>query len=196
MPEKPMPKTIMDPLFQKLYPCELSESVGASAAQIKLLICDVDGVFSDGRIYLGNDGEEFKAFNTRDGYGVKALQKGGVDVAIITGRNSALVENRMKSLTVKHIYMGKENKVAAYEELLQKLSLTPQQVAFIGDDSPDLKVMSKVGLSISVPDGHPFVKMQADYITTLNGGFGAVREVCDLLLIAQGHFDEFDGSSS
>jgi 3-deoxy-D-manno-octulosonate 8-phosphate phosphatase (KDO 8-P phosphatase) len=186
----------MDPLFLKLYGGQLHDKVAQSAAQIKLLICDVDGVFSDGRIYLGNNGEEFKAFNTRDGYGVKALQKAGIDVAIITGRNSPLVEQRMRSLTVKHIYMGKENKVAAYQELLDKLSLTPEQVAFIGDDSPDLKVMQQVGLSISVPDGHPYVKMKADHITTLNGGFGAVREVCDLLLIAQHHFDEFDGSSS
>jgi len=186
----------IDPLFQQLYPCQLSAKVIASTKQIKLLICDVDGVFSDGRIYLGNNGEELKAFNTRDGYGIKALQAGGVDVAIITGRNSALVEQRMKSLTVKHIYMGKENKVAAYQELLANLDLTPSQVAFIGDDSPDLAVMQQVGLSISVPDGHPYVKMQADHITTLNGGFGAVREVCDLLLIAQGQFDRFDGSSS
>ena len=92
--------------------------------------------------------------------------------------------------------MGQENKIAAYQQLLTSLQLKPEQVAFIGDDSPDLKVMNKVGLSISVPDGHPFVKMNADYITTLNGGFGAVREVCDLLLIAQNHFDEFDGSST
>lgn len=187
---------MIDPLFLKLYGGRLSDSVAASATKIKLLICDVDGVFSDGRIYLGNDGEEFKAFNTRDGYGVKALQAAGIDVAIITGRNSPLVEKRMQSLTVKHIYMGKVNKVAAYEEMLKTLSLTPDEVAFIGDDSPDLKVMNQVGLSISVPDGHPFVKMKAHHITTLNGGFGAVREVCDLLLIAQGHFDEFDGSSS
>ena len=187
---------MINPLFQQLYPCSLSDKVINVSKQIKLLICDVDGVFSDGRIYLGNNGEELKAFNTRDGYGIKALQEAGVDVAVITGRHSALVEQRMKSLKVKHIYMGQENKIAAYETLLQNLNLSPEQVAFIGDDSPDLKVMKKVGLSISVPDGHPFVKMNADFITTLNGGFGAVREVCDLLLIAQNHFDEFDGSSA
>lgn len=192
---KPASVTI-DPLFQQLYPCSLSEQVIASAKHIKLLICDVDGVFSDGRIYLGNNGEELKAFNTRDGYGVKALQDAGVDVAIITGRHSNLVEQRMTSLKVKHIYMGAENKIAAYQELLEKLNLTASQVAFIGDDSPDLKVMQQVGLSISVPDGHPYVKMNADHITTINGGFGAVREVCDLLMIAQGKFDQFDGSSS
>lgn len=187
---------MINPLFQQLYPGPLSDKVIEVSKQIKLLICDVDGVFSDGRIYLGNNGEELKAFNTRDGYGVKALQAAGIDVAVITGRHSALVEQRMTSLKVKHIYMGQENKIAAYQQLLQTLNLTPEQVAFIGDDSPDLKVMKKVGLSISVPDGHPFVKRHADYITTLNGGFGAVREVCDLLLIAQNHFDEFDGSST
>ena len=187
---------MINPLFQQLYPCELSDKVATICQHIKLLICDVDGVFSDGRIYLGNHGEELKAFNTRDGYGIKALQASGVDVAVITGRHSNLVEQRMKSLTVKHIYMGQENKVAAYEQLLEQLNLTPEQVAFIGDDSPDLQVMKRVGLAISVPDGHPFVKRHADYITTLNGGFGAVREVCDLLLIAQNHFDQFDGSSA
>lgn len=187
---------MIDSLFAELYPCSLNQKVEQLAPTIRLLICDVDGVFSDGRIYLGNNGEELKAFNTRDGYGVKALQNGGVDVAIITGRNSPLVEQRMKSLGVRHIYMGKENKIAAYEALLDKLSLTPQQVAYIGDDSPDLSVMKRVGLAISVPDGHPFVKKNADHITTLPGGFGAVREVCDLLLIAQNKFDEFDGSSS
>lgn len=187
---------MIDPLFTELYPCTLSEKVEQAAGNIRLLICDVDGVFSDGRIYLGNDGEELKAFNTRDGYGVKALQNGGVDVAIITGRNSPLVEQRMKSLGVRHIYMGQENKIAAFESLLQQLAITAEQVAYIGDDSPDLKVMKRVGLSICVPDGHPFVKKNADHITTLPGGFGAVREICDMLLIAQGRFEEFDGSSS
>ncbi len=187
---------MIDKLFCQLYPCQLSDKVQQRAPNIRLLICDVDGVFSDGRIYLGNDGEELKAFNTRDGYGVKALQSAGIDVAIITGRNSKLVEQRMKSLGVRHIYMGQENKIAAFESLLQQLNISAEQVAYIGDDSPDLKVMARVGLAISVPDGHPWVKMRSDHITTINGGYGAVREICDLLLIAQGHFDEFDGSSS
>ena len=186
----------MDPLFLNLYGGELADETAVKAAGIKLLICDVDGVFSDGRIYLGNDGEELKAFNTRDGYGIKALQNSGVDVAIITGRQSNIVQKRMQSLGVKHIYQGQENKIAAYEQLLEKLALQESQVAYIGDDSPDLKVMRRVGLAICVADGHPFVKQTAHHTTTLNGGFGAVREVCDLLMIARGNFDEFDGSSS
>lgn len=168
----------------------------ARATQIKLLICDVDGVFTDGRIYLGNNGEELKAFNTRDGFGIKAVQNAGLDVAIITGRQSELVARRMKSLTVKYIFQGEENKLPVYRRLINDLRLTPDEVAYIGDDIPDLAVMEQVGLSISVPDGHPYVKMKATHITRLNGGFGAVREVCDLLLIAQGHFNCFSGSSS
>lgn len=188
-------KSKVENLFQDLYG-DISEDISQRAKHIKLLICDVDGVFSDGRIYLGNNGEELKAFNTRDGYGIKAVQSAGIDVAIITGRQSKLVEQRMKSLTVKHIYQGHENKVDAYQQMLDKLSLTPSQVAYIGDDIPDLAVMEQVGLSISVPDGHPYVKIKSDHITSLKGGFGAVREICDLLLITQGHFGQFDGSSS
>ena len=182
-------------LFQSLYG-DIADSIIKQAAQIKLLICDVDGVFSDGRIYLGNNGEELKAFNTRDGFGIKALQSAGIDVAIITGRHSSLVEQRMKSLNVKHIYLGQENKITAYQQLLANLGLTAENVAYIGDDIPDLAVMEQVGLSICVPDGHPYVKSKSDHITSLNGGFGAVREICDLLLITQGHFNQFDGSSS
>lgn len=189
---------MMTDLFQSLYG-PLPEDISQRAKQIKLLICDVDGVFSDGRIYLGNNGEELKAFNTRDGFGIKALQSVGIDVAIITGRHSTLVEKRMKSLTVKHIYQGQENKLDAYHTLLNDLSLTPENVAYIGDDIPDLTVMTEVGLSICVPDGHPYVKSKSDHITQLKGGFGAVREVCDLLLLTQGHlqaFGGFEGSSS
>ena len=187
---------MIDPLFLSLYGGSLSDLVNERVAQIKLLICDVDGVFSDGRIYLGNDGEELKAFNTRDGYGVKALQNAGITVAIITGRNSPLVKQRMNSLGVSQIFMGQENKIGAYQQLLDDLALQPEQVAYIGDDIPDLAVMRLVGLSFCVADGHPYVKSQADHLTNLAGGFGAVREVCDLLLIGQGHFDQFDGSSS
>jgi 3-deoxy-D-manno-octulosonate 8-phosphate phosphatase (KDO 8-P phosphatase) len=185
----------MSDLFTTLYG-PVSDDIIQRAKQIKLLICDVDGVFSDARIYLGNNGEELKAFNTLDGFGVKAIQSAGIDVAVITGRHSKLVEQRMQSLTVKHIYQGQENKLAAYQQLLSKLSLTPPQVAYIGDDIPDLAVMEQVGFSISVPDGHPYVKNKAHYMTQRRGGFGAVRELCDLLLITQGHFNQFDGSSS
>ncbi|MBT1062042.1 3-deoxy-manno-octulosonate-8-phosphatase KdsC [Bowmanella sp. Y26] len=162
---------------------------------ICLLVCDVDGIFSDGRIYLGNAGEELKAFHTRDGYGVKALMNIGVEVAVITGRKSRIVEDRMRALGIRHIIQGEENKGFALQNLMTELELTSEQVAAMGDDMPDLSMFELCALSISVPDGHPFVKQQADYITQCSGGFGAVREVCDLLLQAQDKLTISHGSS-
>ena len=152
------------------------------ASKIKLLICDVDGVFSDGRIYLGNQGEELKAFHTKDGFGIKAILKSGIDVAVITGRQSQIVENRMKALGVPYIFQGQEDKLSAYHSLLKKLHLTPQEVAYIGDDVVDLPVIEDCGLGIAVHDAHPLVLQGADLITYTKGGFGAVREICDLFL--------------
>lgn len=162
---------------------------------VRLLICDIDGVFSDGRIYLGNDGEELKAFHTRDGFGVKAVLNAGIEVAVITGRQSNIVERRMSALGVPHIYQGQDNKTLAYEELIARLSLQDQQVAYVGDDVPDLTLVRRAGLGIAVRDAHPSVRQAAQYITTLPGGFGAVREVTDILLMAQGKLNEYTGTS-
>ena len=115
----------------------VDNNVLTKAAQIKLLVCDVDGVFSDGRIYLGNDGEELKAFHTKDGFGIKALGASGVAVAIITGRNSTIVANRMKALNVAHIIQGQEDKLPALSNLIEQLNITINEVAYIGDDVPD-----------------------------------------------------------
>jgi len=167
----------------------------AKAQQIKLLVCDVDGVFSDGRIYLGNDGEELKAFHTKDGFGIKALGASGVDVAIITGRNSAIVANRMKALNVAHIIQGQEDKLPALIELTQQLNITLNEVAYIGDDVPDLSCIKEVGLGISVSDGHPLVLRGADYTTFTPGGFGAVRETCDLIMQSQNNLNSASGAS-
>ncbi|TWX70654.1 3-deoxy-manno-octulosonate-8-phosphatase KdsC [Colwellia demingiae] len=167
----------------------------AKAKQIKLLVCDVDGVFSDGRIYLGNDGEELKAFHTKDGFGIKALGASGVDVAIITGRNSAIVANRMKALNVAHIIQGQEDKLPALIELTQQLNITLNEVAYIGDDVPDLSCIKEVGLGISVSDGHPLVLRGADYTTFTPGGFGAVRETCDLIMQSQNNLNSASGAS-
>lgn len=164
-------------------------------AHIKLLVCDVDGVFSDGRIYLGNDGEELKAFHTRDGYGVKALVSNGVNVAVITGRRSAIVENRMKALSVAHIIQGEENKADALSELMQRLKLEPNEVAAVGDDMPDTGMYEHVAVKIAVADAHPYVAKQANWITTLPGGFGAVREISDTILQAKGVANEIFGAS-
>lgn len=185
----------MTPTYHDLYQ-PISAAIEAQASQVKLLICDVDGVFSDGRIYLGNDGEELKAFHTRDGYGVKALRQAGIEVAIITGRKSQIVEKRMQSLTVQYIFQGQENKMPAYQQLKQQLQLADAQVAYLGDDLSDWSVMQHVGLSVAVADGHPLLRRNAALTTLLPGGFGAVRELSDLLLLSQQHFGHFSGSST
>ncbi|MGF1700050.1 3-deoxy-manno-octulosonate-8-phosphatase KdsC [Photobacterium makurazakiensis] len=167
----------------------------AKAKEIKLLICDVDGVFSDGRIYMGNDGEELKTFHTRDGYGIKSLMGAGIEIAIITGRKSAIVENRMSALGIQHIYQGQDNKLAAYDDIVNTLAIAPEHTAYIGDDLIDWPVMEKVGLSICVADGHPLLARRADFTTRIQGGYGAVREVCDLILEARGELDKHKGLS-
>lgn len=174
---------------------DVANSVLTKAKQIKLLICDVDGVFSDGRIYLGNDGEELKAFHTKDGFGIKALVASGIDVAIITGRNSTIVKNRMQALNVAHIIQGKEDKLPALMALSQELAIALNEIAYIGDDIPDLKCIEKIGLGIGVSDAHPSVLQAADYITFTPGGFGAVRETCDLIMQSQGTLDNATGAS-
>lgn len=174
---------------------QINDDVFNAAAQIKLLVCDVDGVFSDGRIYLGNDGEELKAFHTKDGFGIKALIKSGVQVGIITGRNSNIVKNRMTSLTVNHIVQGVEDKLPALQDIAQSLELAPHQVAFIGDDSPDLPCIQWCGLGVAVADAHPSVSQGANYTTFTRGGFGAVRELCDLIMQAQGTLSQARGAS-
>ncbi|AWL12959.1 3-deoxy-manno-octulosonate-8-phosphatase [Saliniradius amylolyticus] len=162
---------------------------------LRLLAFDVDGIFSDGRIYLGNNGEELKSFHTLDGYGIKSLLKQGLVVAVITGRRSGLVQQRMQSLGVEHIIQGEENKGAALRELITNLDLQPEQVASMGDDMPDLPMFELSGLSFSVPGAHPLVQQQADYITLRQGGYGAVREICDLVLQALGQLHQIQGSS-
>lgn len=163
--------------------------------QIELLVLDVDGVFSDGRVYLGNDGEELKAFHTRDGFGLKALINAGFQVAVITGRQSQIVERRMQHLGVQHIFQGQNDKSAAFQQLLTTLSLDLPQVAYVGDDVPDLALIQQAGLGIAVHDAHPAVQQGAQYITRCQGGFGAVREVCDLLLFARGKLQSAEGIS-
>jgi 3-deoxy-D-manno-octulosonate 8-phosphate phosphatase (KDO 8-P phosphatase) len=185
----------MSQLFNELYQ-PVTDSLWQKAQRIRLLICDVDGVFSDGRIYLGNQGEELKAFHTRDGYGVKALRQAGIDVAVITGRSSSIVANRMKSLTVQHVYQGQEDKIPAFNELKTQLNVKNDEIAYIGDDLSDWAVMQHVGLSVAVHDAHPLLAKHADYRTLLSGGYGAVRELADLLLISQDKFQQFSGSSS
>lgn len=181
--------------FSDLYQ-PLSQDAEQRAKKIKLLICDIDGVFSDGRIYLGNQGEELKAFNTKDGFGIKALINSGFEVAVITGRHSQIVQQRMTSLTVQHIYQGQEDKLISYQELKSNLKLNDEQIAYIGDDGPDLPVMEQVGFAVAVNDAHPLIKRLAHYTTMLPGGFGAVRELTDLLMLVNNKPLTSTGTSS
>ncbi|MCS2170134.1 3-deoxy-manno-octulosonate-8-phosphatase KdsC [Scandinavium sp. TWS1a] len=173
----------------------VSSAVMEKAQKIRLLILDVDGVLSDGLIYMGNNGEELKAFNVRDGYGIRCALTSGIEVAIITGRKAKLVEDRCKTLGITHLWQGQSDKLIAYHELLETLSLRPDEVAYVGDDLIDWPVMAEVGLSVAVSDAHPLLPPRADYVTRIAGGRGAVREVCDVLLLAQGKLDEAKGQS-
>ncbi len=162
----------------------------AKAAQIQLAIFDVDGVLTDGRLYLGNDGNEFKAFHIRDGQGFRMLLDSGVDIAIISGRRAASVERRLSDLGVRYAYLGVDDKLAAFHHLLARLGLSAEQAAYVGDDLIDLPVMTQVGLAIAVQDADPFVKQHAHWQTPSAGGRGAAREVCELLLEARGQLAE------
>ena len=172
------------PILDQSLP-DYSAALINKAKKIKLLICDVDGVLSDGKIYFGNQDEEYKSFNVKDGLGITQLLNNGIQVAIITGRKSKIVERRATELSIRFVFQGKSDKQAAYLEAIDQLKIEKHQVAHIGDDLPDLPLMKQSGMGISVADGHPFVKQHADWITDNNGGNGAVREVCDLLLSAQ-----------
>lgn len=174
---------------------EIAPALLEQFGKTRLLALDVDGVFSDGRIYLGNDGEELKAFHTKDGYGVKAVIKLGIQVAVITGRNSAIVQNRMQSLGVQHIIQGQEDKHSALKQLQKTLRIDTQATASMGDDMPDMGMFSHSGLSIATFDAHPYVIQAAQYTTSTRGGFGAVREVCDLILQANGQLDKQHSAS-
>ena len=156
------------------------------ASHIKLVIFDVDGVLTDGTLFVGDDGQEYKSFNSKDGLGMKLLQASGVEIAIITARSSKVVEHRMHSLDITHVYQGCLDKLEAYQNLSQKLELTPEQVAYVGDDLIDLPVMRRVGLAIAVQDAHPMAKQHAHWQTPSRGGRGAARDVCELIMEAQG----------
>ena len=159
------------------------------AKLIRLMAFDVDGVMTDGGLYLSDSGEEFKRFNTLDGHGLKMLRASGVEVAIITGRTSRCVAARAQNLGVAHVFQGVENKLETMLELLNRLKLPRDAAAYMGDDVVDLMVMRHVGLSISVPESPLLVREHSDYVTQCRGGHGAVREACELIMSAQGTLD-------
>lgn len=163
--------------------------VQARARRIQLLILDVDGVLTDGKLYFGNNGEELKSFSTLDGHGVKLLQKSGVKVGIISGRKSDLVTRRARDLGIEIVIQGREDKWTALQEILAHDNITHENIAFMGDDWPDLTVMSRVGLALTVANAHISVIERAHWQSRFRGGEGAVREACDMIMQAQGSFD-------
>jgi 3-deoxy-D-manno-octulosonate 8-phosphate phosphatase (KDO 8-P phosphatase) len=160
------------------------------AANIKLAVFDVDGVLTNGQLILGESGNEYKAFHVRDGHGLVMLLESGCHVAVITARSSNIVAERMTSLGIKYVYQGEKDKGTRLMKLIDELGIKREQVAYTGDDVIDLPAMMKVGLPIAVADARPEVKEHADWITEERGGQGAVREVCELIMKAQGKFDD------
>ena len=162
------------------------QNVYAKAKRVRLAIFDVDGVLTDGTLYLTDGGEEIKAFNSRDGHGMTMLRESGVELAIITGRTSRCVESRAKNLGIDLVFQGVPDKTRAFAELLAARQLDAAAVAYMGDDVVDLPVLRRCGLALTVPDAPPAVKQYADYVTRAHGGRGAAREVCELIMHAHG----------
>lgn len=159
------------------------------AEKIRLVVFDVDGVLTDGSLFIGDDGQEYKAFNSRDGHGIKMMLRNGVDGAIITGRTSKVVEHRVTDLGIQHVRQGCADKLPVYQEMIATLGLHNEQVAFIGDDIVDLPIMLHTGLSIATSDAHPMVKRHSHWITPSAGGRGAARDLAEMVMFAQGSYE-------
>lgn len=159
------------------------------ARDLHLLVLDVDGVLTDGRLYYSESGHETKAFHIHDGLGIKLLQRSGVEVAIITGRSSQLLERRARELGIERVIQGREDKLTALEELLEPLQIEWQHIAYMGDDLPDLAAVRRVGLGMTVANANPLLRQHADWISQLPGGAGAVREAAEFILDAQGKLE-------
>ncbi len=160
------------------------------ASIIKLVIFDIDGVLTNGTLFFDNNGQEYKAFNSKDGHGLRMLMECGLQVAIITGRQSKLVEHRMHDLGIDIVYQGYRDKRPAFDKLLKETGLKPENIAYMGDDVIDLPVMKQVGMAIAVQDAHSFVIQHADYVTEKPGGSGAAREAIEFILQSQGLLNE------
>lgn len=160
------------------------------AANIRLLLLDVDGVLTDGRIIVDDRGVETKHFHVRDGQGIALLKRAGIEVGFITGRKSRVVGHRARDLKVSLLFQGVDDKLAIYEQIKKKIALTDPQIAYVGDDMIDLPVLRRVGFAVAVGDGWPELKSLVDYVTVTSGGRGAVREVAELLLKSQGKWSK------
>lgn len=168
---------------------QLPRDVRERAASIQLAVFDVDGVLTDGRILLGDDGYEYKAFHTRDGHGLRLLAEAGIERAIITGRTSVLVARRMEELGIRHVVQGRRDKGAALDELIARLGHSAAATAYVGDDDVDVPALTRAGLAVAVADASPWTRAHADWITQAGGGAGAAREVAEGLLAAQGQLE-------
>lgn len=169
-----------------MYLADIPADVLARAAKIRLVVFDVDGTLTDGRLWYAEDGHEMKVFHVHDGLGLKRVMAHGVHVAIMSARISHPVALRAEELDIAHVYQGQGDKHASLRQLMEALHLKPEEVAFVGDDLPDLPAMRIAGLAVAVANAHPWVAEQAHWQTRLGGGHGAAREVCDMLLEAQG----------
>ena len=168
------------------YLTDLPDALLARAALIRIAVFDVDGTLTDGRLWYGTGGHEARQFHVHDGLGLKRLQAHGVQVAIITARHSDAVATRARELDISHVFQAQSDKRACLQQLLKTLHLEPRQACYVGDDVPDLPAMHLAGLAIAVANAHPWVAEHAHWQTARSGGAGAAREVCDLLLQAQG----------
>ncbi|MFZ5862957.1 MAG: KdsC family phosphatase [Nitrospirota bacterium] len=162
-----------------------SRRLSVQAQAVSFLLLDVDGVLTDGLVTFTSDGREIKSFHIHDGHGIKALAAAGIDVGILSGRSSAIVDRRAQELGLVEVHQGAEDKLSVYESLLARRGLSDRQVAYMGDDAPDVPVLQRVGLALTVRNGHDAAKRAAHYVTARRGGEGAVREVADLLLRAR-----------
>lgn len=163
----------------------MSRELSEKLAGLRLVGFDVDGVFTDGSLYFSDDGSESKRFNTQDGYGIRRLLDAGIEVVVISGRRSAAVERRMGELGISRVVLGSKDKVADFDELIAPLSIDATECAYVGDDVPDLALMTRVGVAIGVANAHPDIHSECDWITTHGGGRGAIREICDAILAAR-----------
>ena len=165
------------------------QDIIARAKAVRLVVFDVDGVLTDGALFIDTEGREHKVFHSRDGHGMKMLRDCGVELAIITGRSSPAVTHRMASLGIEHVFQGQQDKLPAFRQLLVTLGLEAEQAAYVGDDVVDLPIMRRVGFAVAVADAHPLVKRHAHWQTANPGGRGAARDVCELIMEAQGRLD-------
>jgi len=171
-------------------PFAVDAALLARAREIRAVLFDVDGVLTDGRLYRDDSGQEYKSFHSRDGQGIKLLGRAGIVCGIITGRTSRVVEHRAAELGITHVYQGCEEKLPVFHELLRTLGLQPRQAAYAGDDVVDLPVLIAAGLGVAVADAHALARQYAHWVTPSGGGLGAARELCDLLLYAQGRYGD------